>query len=712
MSRHAPDRMKMNGGMPSLHAVLDAHDRSVREIPRFGMMGIQTRIMLIPTMMLILATKGVAAEDLFGVDLDNDQEHGASQTAESELSVQEDVDLLSLEIPTVVTAARRQQNTSTVPYAVSVITAEDIRWAGARSIPDALRLVPGMEVADLTYGNNAVSPRAWNGLISRHVLVLVDGRQIFDSLFGGALWHAWPFQLEDIERIEVIRGPGGIMWGPNANNGVINIITKKPSDQQGLTLVGKGGSRGMNKEYVGYGLADEKLSMRVSGEHEGSDGFKEGGNFLRNLDDRYQAGRISLHGVYEAGPKDTLTISGGHASVHDGYPPSPMVGIGVDQRSGSQGSFLLGKWAHAIAEDNNLELTGYVNDFGLCVGSPAIDYRYQQIALQLSHSFRYGENHQLTWGIDTRQDLLDGTNADPFLFSKDYITSGIVGLYLHDEWKFAPRWTLNLGGRIDYESYAGWYPTGRISLAHELSDTSLIYGAVSRAVQLIPPGMRLMDIPMMNGLARIIGNRNLNDIPMMAYEVGYRKKFLDRLDASLDLFWHEYEKVSALEMGLGPPGLLRADHDYVGTASAFGLELDTKYVVSKKLTLLGHYTYHFNDYRLSVPYRNTEDITSPKNMFMLGARYSPTRDLHLSSHLYYVDAVQSPNPANPFGTLGSDPYFRLDLRAEHEFWNDRASLAVGVSNLLDSHHLEGATSFLNNAEVPRMVYAEMRMRIR
>ncbi|NLX13456.1 MAG: TonB-dependent receptor [Phycisphaerales bacterium] len=126
---------------------------------------------------------------------------------------------------------------------------------------------------------------------------------------------------------------------------------------------------------------------------------------------------------------------------------------------------------------------------------------------------------------------------------------------------------------------------------------------------------------------------------------------------------------------------------------------------------MGHYAYHYNDSHLSVPYRNTEAISSPKNMFMVGARYSPKRDLHLSSHLYYVDAVQSPNPANPFGTLRSDPYFRLDLRAEHEFWKNRASVAVGVSNLLDSHHLEGGTSFLNSAEVPRMVFAEMRMRL-
>ncbi len=148
----------------------------------------------------------------------------------------DDIELLELEVPIVVTAARREQSITDVPYASSVITQEDIRWSGARSIPDALRLVPGVDVADLSFGSAAVSPRGFHGFLSRQILILVDGRQVYDSLFGGTLWGSWPFQLEDIERIEVIRGPGGVTWGANALNGVINIITKAPADQLGLTM--------------------------------------------------------------------------------------------------------------------------------------------------------------------------------------------------------------------------------------------------------------------------------------------------------------------------------------------------------------------------------------------------------------------------------------------------------------------------------------------
>lgn len=110
-----------------------------------------------------------------------------------------------------------------------------------------------------------------------------------------------------------------------------------------------------------------------------------------------------------------------------------------------------------------------------------------------------------------------------------------------------------------------------------------------------------------------------------------------------------------------------------------------------------------------MPYLNQDFMTPPKHKFMLGAQYDPLSDLHLSSYLYYVDAVQAPDPSNPFLPRRLPQYFRLDLRAEYEFWKDRASIAVGVQNLLDGHHPEGSSQFINSAEVPRMVYAELRM---
>jgi len=620
----------------------------------------------------------------------------------------QDIDLLQMEIPVVVTAGRREQQITTVPYAVSVITKEDIRLAGARTIPDALRLAPGVDVSEIAYGNATVGLRGLHAYVSREVLVLVDGRQVFDSLFGGTLWTSWPFQIEDIERIEVIRGPGGVTWGANAVNGVINIITKDPADQLGLTVTAGGGSRGIHKEHLGYAFQEDKLRMRVSGEYEASDGFRKGGSFLRKLDDDHKIGRMNVHAIYDAGPNDKLTISGGSALLDGGYPAPPSTGFGLSRNSGSQASFLLGKWDHKFASDNLLTATGYVNDFHISPGVPAIEYRYQQLAFQVSHSFKPVDTHTLTWGIDSRVDLVDASNADPFLLTKDFVSTAIIGIYAQDEWRFAPKWTLNLGGRIDYEFYGGFQPSARAALSYELTDTSMVYGAVSRAFQMTPAASRFLNLPTLNGLAWVTANRNLDAQPLLAYELGYRGKFLERLDTNLNLFLHHHDDFVAFPPELGPPGLIVKDLDNRGSANFYGLELDAKYAATEKLTLLGNYTFQLLDLR-GVPRGLTELIGPPKHKFMLGARYALTDDIRLSSHLYYVDAVEAPNPANPFIHRRIDPYFRLDLRAEYEFWNDRASVAVGASNLLDSDHYEGGTAFLNDAEVPRVVYVEFRM---
>jgi len=656
-----------------------------------------------------------AQDELPSSDLDRP---AASQAVSEETEtdgfaqLDEEVELFELDIPVVVTAARREQKITTVPHAISIITKEDIRLSGARSIPDALRLVPGVDVADLSFGNAAVAPRGFHGFLSRQVLVLVDGRQVFDSLFGGTLWGSWPFQLEDIERIEVIRGPGGVTWGANAVNGVINIITKDPEDQLGLTFTAGGGSRGTHKEHLGYAFKEGKLRMRVSGEYEASDGFRKGGSVLRHLDDEYKGGRMSMHAIYEAGPNDSITLSAGSGLVDGGFPPTPLAGFGLRRNSGSQASFLFGKWSHKVAEDNVFDLTGYVNDSCGSPGAPAIDYRYQQLAFQFGHMFKLAEDHTLTWGFDSRVDMLDASNADPFMLADDYVNTAIIGLYVQDEWRLAPKWTLNLGGRIDYEFYGGFQPSARAALSYDLTENSMLYGSVSRAFQMPPAAMRFFDIPLLNGIARVQSDRDVRAESLIAYELGYRGAFFDRLETNLNLFWQEYDDLTTLSPRLGPPGLLTYEFDNRAAAGMYGVELDAKYKVTRKLTLLGNYTFQKLDWRSLAPFHDKELITPPEHKCMVGARYSPTDDLHLSSHLYYIDFTKAPNPSLPFVPSRIDPYFRLDLRAEYELWDDQASISVGVRNLLDEGHFEGSTLFLNNAEVPRMVFAEFRLTLK
>jgi iron complex outermembrane recepter protein len=625
----------------------------------------------------------------------------------------DDIDLLELNVEEVVTGLRGgKRTTKEMPYAVSVVTAEDIRRSGARSVPDALRLVPGVDVADILYGFSAVSPRGFYTAQSNQALVLVDGRQIYDSFFGGTLWGAWPFQLEDIDRIEVIRGPGGVTWGANATNGVINIVTKDPAEQLGATLTARAGSRGSNMEHLGYAFQDGKLRMRVSGEYEGSDGFNKGGSLLWPLDDKYKAGRFGLYGIYEKSLRDTITFSAGSDVVDGLFTPSFIPGFNRSH-PGTQSNYAMARWDHQIAKDNSFNLTGFFNDFYGNVGEAVSVYRYQQFALQFGHNFKPADNHRLSWGIDTRMDLLDGTPSSSGLMIDRYYTTGVVGTYVQDTWQFAPKWALELGGRIDYDCYGGFQPSARGSLSYEIDKTSMIYGAVSRAFEQPTISTRYGDVNLLEGLLNVQGDRNMRATSVLAYELGYRKKFFDRLDTKSNLYWHEYADAIGIKPRLGFPDLLYMNSESLGPYSMYGFEFESKYAVTRKLALLGNYTLQFMDWRTGTNFNtSTDSITPPKHKFMIGPRYDVTDNLHLSGQLWYVSHFKSPNPGNPLCLNHFDGYTRLDLRAEYEFWKKRAAVAVGVSNLLDPQHGEGASSFLNNAEVPRMIYAEVRITLK
>ncbi len=628
-------------------------------------------------------------------------------------SEMDEMALMELDIPMVVTASRREQKLSTVPFAMSIITAKDIRLSGARSVPDALRLAPGVDVADLSFGNSAVSTRGFHGFISSQVLVLVDGRQIFDSLFGGTLWGSWPFQLEDIERIEVIRGPGGVTWGANAVNGVINIITKQPKDQQGWTLTTRGGSRGAVKQHFGYGFTDGDLSMRISMEYDGSDGFRKGGSFLRKLDDEQKGGKIGIHGVYKKDADDTWTFSAGSSVVDGLYPLTPGAGFFNGRNPGSQASFLLANLSHRIDDQRHFEFTAYVNDFFASSGVKSTDYRYQQFGLLLSHLDKKSDTRTQTYRLDTRLEFFDGSNSDPFILTKNRVSAVLFGAYLQEELVLDPKWSLTLGARLDYDSYGGYQPSARASLTYQLSDTSILYTSVSRAFYMGTASGRFLNTPLLNGLARVTAEQDFDPTTLIAYEVGYRGIIRDKFQTSLNFFWHDYDEIATLKPQFGGKSLISVDFDNrSGSVALYGVEFETKWSATPKLEFLANYTYQQLNWDAKGSFTERDFISPPKHKVTLGARYQANEKLNLSAHAYYVDAVNSPDPVNPFGQLKIDPYIRLDLRAEHQLWDDSASFSVGVRNLLDRDHLEGTTAFINSAEVPRTYFAEFRMAIK
>jgi outer membrane receptor protein involved in Fe transport len=235
---------------------------------------------------------------------------------------------------------------------------------------------------------------------------------------------------------------------------------------------------------------------------------------------------------------------------------------------------------------------------------------------------------------------------------------------------------------------------------------------VSRACQIAPVGIRFLDAPLLNGLAQATGHEGMRSTGLVAYELGHRTKIFDRIETDCNVFWNEYRNMQTMSPGLGPPSLVRMNLRDDSSASLYGAELETKYKATRNLTFLGNYTFERPDWRSRDPYVMMDAMSPPAHKFMLGTQYSPLKRLRLSEYLYYVDTVKAPNPTNPLVPRHVPTHFRLDLRAEYEVLKDRASVAVGVSDLLDGNHYEGGTMFLNNAQVPRMIYAELRMTFR
>lgn len=665
-------------------------------------------LLCLPIVMLSIFSTALAE------DFESDSSHSTKDAIELELSkgdlLVDDVDLFELELPEVVFAAgRREQEVETLPYSISVITAEEIRRAGALTVADAIRLAPGTNVAQYSGNSASVSIRGFQGLLSKQLLVLVDGRQIFDPFFGGTLWGIWPFQIEDIERIEIIRGPAGLTWGPNAVNGVINIITKSPVDQPAFVFRAGAGTQGWSRNYFSYSFNDEKLSFRISGEYERSDGHVRGGTEISPIDDNYQTGKMNLKGSYIFNEQDSLEFAAGSSVLDGGIPGAPLLG---DQQQGrGQANFLQLSWHRAIEEDNNLTLTTYVNDSHVVWGVRAFDMRYQQVALQLTHTFKPNDDHTITWGIDTRYDYTDGSGGEPRFVNRNYVSSGMVGIYLQDQWWLDDHWLLNAGARIDYGTHSGFEPSARVGVGYHWSNDHSVFVAASRAVHVPAAAYNYGDLSLLGGLGVLRSNSLLDSQPVMAYEIGYNGTLLDeRLSLSASWFWHEYRRIFPLNVRLFDPAPYSQVVDNTASVSMYGAELEADFELSEDWRILGHYTYQQMDWHSDDSTPRHGDIDSaPRHQFMVGLQHHLTDDLHLSAHWYFVDDLDVPNPHNPFSSKSIRELHRLDLTAEYEFWEDRAAITVGVKNLLDNHHSEAGSITVNDTEVPRMIFGEIRL---
>lgn len=564
-----------------------------------------------------------------------------------ELSIEQ---LAGLEITSV---SRRPEALSAAPAAIDVITASQIRESGAQSLPEVLRLARNLQVAQVRSQHYAISARGFNSFqASNKLLVLIDGRSIYNPLFSGVLWDQHEVMLQDIERIEVISGPGGALWGANAVNGVINIVTRSAAETQGGLLDAQ------------LGAPDNRVDLRYGG------GFDGGGSY-RVFATAFERGSVLDMSGEEAGDDWSAGQAGFRADWGDIGNRLMLQGAyhdRLDDGGQNNGGHLLGRWQRLLRDGGALEVQAYYSSAFASEGAVSDELHVWDIEAQ--HTLLAGR-HQFVWGAGYRQSDSEFINAaSPAGLVPARRTLETWSAFVQDDIALLDNLALTLGVKLEDHTYTGNEYMPNVRLAWRPSETSLVWAAVSRAVRTPSRIDRDLRIP------GVILDGNLQSEELIAYELGYRAQPARNLSLSINLFLHDYEGIRTLD--LTPPGGLPAEYSNGMDAELSGLELwadaelTETWRVSAGLTLLeeeyerGPFSLDFNG-----------SGHDPGYQVFVRSDFDLAPDWRLGLDLRAIDEVLPAVPA----------YVELNARLG---WRvaDNVEIALSGRNLLDEAHPE------------------------
>ena len=652
----------------------------------------------------------------------------AAETLPSDLTELSIEALMDIEITSL---SKKSQKLSDAPAAVFVITQEDIRRSGATSIPEVLRMVPGIQVARINANQWAVTSRGFNGRFSNKLLVLMDGRSVYTPLFSGVFWEVQDTLLEDVDRIEVIRGPGGSIWGANAVNGVINIITKSAAVTQGGLVVAGAGTEEKGFGSFRYGgTFHEDIHYRFFGKYfdrdesvfSDGDSAADGWDFLRGgfrMDAVPESdNRFMLQGeAYSGSTGDTVEIGT--------YTP-PYVEI-KNTEGDFTGGHLLGRWERNLEADSDLGLQLYVDR---AEGDPSLgNFRVDTYDVDFQHRFQLGRRQEMVWGVGYRyiRDFVEsvsggqGIKLDPVNYSQDLFSG-----FIQDEIElWEQRAYLTLGTKLEHNDFTGLEVQPNARLLFKADEHNSVWLSVARAVRTPSRGetdsqVRDKVIPPTppNPLALqpvVYGNDNFQTEELWAYEAGYRTQPFDTLSVDVALFYNDYDQLRTteplapvLELDPAPPHLIIPT--LMGnqmSGHTYGFEVAADWQVSSFWRLQGSYSYWKAG--LSLENDNIPEATlaaaedsSPRHQFSLRSSLNLPGNVELDVWGRYVDRL----PAYDISS-----YVALDARLAWEPV-DGVELALVGQNLLDDQHPELEPEFLGTVatEVQRSVYAKITWR--
>ncbi len=610
------------------------------------------------------------------------QQAGSATRSLADMSLEE---LSQIEV---YSATRRIEPTQGIANAVFVLTGEDIHRSGVTSIPDALRLVPGVQVGRVDANKWAVSMRGFNGRGANKLLVLVDGRSIYDPLFSGMLWESQDFLLEDIERIEVIRGPGGTLWGANAFNGVINIITKSAADTGGMLVSVAAGDE---ERYIaglrhGWRSGENHHARVYVKARERDTGFLAADEPFDALEDV----RGGFRWDWSDGFGDRVRVSGDVYEADAGVRESPVLAHTVDHG----GYNLLTEWSRQRSLESDWRLQFYYDHVDYeSVGFTQDRDTYD---LEFQHNVQVGGRHNLVWGVGYRR-LHDHTVTslpgfvDVLPASRD---DEIRTVFLQDDIQILPdALQLVLGLKYEDTDYAAsrWLPNLRLSWTPD--DQQTWWAGLAEATRV--PSRLEADLTFLGTIR--IGER-VGAEKVRAYEAGHRRLLSQTLWYDAAIFYNDYDDLRTTE---GDATLGNRMH-----GSTRGFELAMRWEPAQQVRL--HASYTWLDADLSLDPQSTADPgvpgfhegLTPRHQFALRTLLELPRKVSADATLRYVDELRA---------LDVPEYTQLDL-AVHWRPAGEWELSVVGANLLDPHQPEQGFPFSANGvptETERSVYARV-----
>lgn len=619
-------------------------------------------------------------------------------------------DLMSMQVTSV---SKHAQKVADAPAAVFVITQEDIQRSGARNIPELLEMVPGLEVARIDENKWAIGSRGFNGRFADKLLVLIDGRSVYTPLFSGVYWDIQDVMLEDVERIEVIRGPGATLWGANAVDGVINIITKKAKDTQSGLVKAGGGDEEITADAVRYGgQVSDKGYYRLYAK-----GFGWGSSTSMaglNANDGWYQQSGGFRSDWTLSPKDSLTVQGQMYRSQDGetltIPTlSAPYSSTFPNTANYSGGDLLSRWDHSFSA-SSISVQAYFDRTNFADPNLFIDHE-SVYDIEFQHNFHIGEQQEIVWGAGYRsvQDRSDSSATVSVQPSQGQYN--LFNGFFQDEIRFLDgRLRLTLGSKLDHDDFTGFEFEPNVRVLVSLSQNQSVWGAISRAVRIpaiteeglrlneavIPPGAPPFFSPL-PVVEAVFGNPQFKSEDLLAYEAGYRVQATKTFSADVAVFYNDYTNLRTAEPGTpfveGSPTPTDVVYPLIAqnkmSGGTYGIEPFFNWKVFPMWKLYANYSYlQMNIHKNANSQDPTPDLPNginPKNQAYFQSSLELPKHIEQHVSVRYVDKLPGYNIPS-YTSVGAGVSWSPTARV---------MLSFDGLNWLNNRHIEFIPDFIN-----------------